>query len=220
MTDRTMRRVLAIPGSLRRDSFNRSLLGAAVPLAPSGMSINVYDRLGEVPVFNEDLEHPPPPGVQDLREAVARSHGIIIATPEYNQSVPGVVKNTIDWLSRSAGPDGLAGKPVAVTGVTTGPWGTRISQTMLRQMLTSTEAVVLPRPTVFLRDGASLFDGGGNLVDPETRERLRHFLRSFERWIRSVTEFENASETDRAVSGPEQGSDRHPRVGTRSDRTR
>lgn len=196
MSDR-ITRVLAIPGSLRKDSYNRSLLMASVALAPPGMSITVYESLQTVPLFNEDLEHPPPPGVARLREAVASSHGLLIATPEYNQSVPGVVKNMIDWLSRSDGSDGLAGKPVAVTGVTTGPWGTRISQTLLRQILTSTQAVVLPEPTVFLADAAKVFDTDRNLDDVSHR-RLHHLLVSFDRWISLVS---SEKSPDSASSG-------------------
>lgn len=179
--------VLAIPGSLRLGSFNRSLLEAAVDLAPPEMDLSVYESLDAVPVFNEDLEHPPPPGVSHLRNAVASSHGLLIATPEYNQSVPGVVKNMIDWLSRYNEPAGLAGKPVAVAGVTTGPWGTRISQSVLRQMLTSTQASVMPQPTLFLRDATTLFDEDRNLVDRETRLRVSQLLTSFESWIRLLT---------------------------------
>ena len=186
MTDRTTR-VLAIPGSLRRDSYNRSLIAAAAALIPPEMTLTVYQSLANIPVFNEDLEHPPPAGVARLREAVASSDGLLIATPEYNQSLPGVVKNLVDWLSRSDGPEGLTGKPVAVTGVTTGPWGTRLAQTQLRQVLTSTQALVLSQPALFLRDAATLFDQSRNLVHKPTSRRLHEFLVSFDAWIRLVS---------------------------------
>lgn len=208
MSDR-ITRVLAIPGSLRKDSYNRSLLMASVALAPPGMSITVYESLQTVPLFNEDLEDPPPPGVARLREAVASSHGLLIATPEYNQSVPGVVKNMIDWLSRSDGPDGLAGKPVAVTGVTTGPWGTRISQTLLRQMLTSTQAVVLPEPTVFVADATKVFDTDRNLDDVSSR-RLHHLLVSFDRWLSLMS---SKRSPDSASSGTSTNEGTHRNLG-------
>jgi chromate reductase len=179
-------RVLAIPGSLRRDSYNRSLLNAAVALAPTGMTIRVYDSLHTVPLFNEDEEHPAPAGVADLRRAAAASDGLLIATPEYNQSVPGVVKNMIDWLSRSEGSARLAGKPVAIVGVTTGPWGTRLAQTILRQMLASTRALVLPEPMLFLREAASLFNPDRTLRDDKAVSRLGALLASFEQWIELV----------------------------------
>lgn len=183
MTERIVN-VLAIPGSLRQGSYNRSLAEAATSLAPAGMSLTVYDSLDTVPVFNEDIEHPPPVGVAQLRKSVASSDGLLISTPEYNQSVPGVVKNMVDWLSRREGPEGLVRMPVAVTGVTPGPWGTRLAQTLLRQMLTSTQALVLPQPTPFLAEAETLFNSDGRLVDLETKQRLRGFLAAFDQWIR------------------------------------
>jgi chromate reductase len=186
MTDR-IARVLAISGSLRRESYNRSLVAAAASLTPPDMSFTVYESLDTIPVFNEDLENLPPPGVARLREAVASSDGLLIATPEYNQSMPGVVKNVVDWLSRTDGPEGLSGKPVAVTGVTSGPWGTRLAQTQLRQVLTSTQALVLSQPTLFLRDAATLFDQERKLVHKSTTRRLQEFLVSFDHWIRLVS---------------------------------
>jgi chromate reductase len=186
MTSR-ITRVLAIAGSLRRESFNRSVLEAAASLAPPHMSLTLYESLDTIPVFNEDWEDPPPVGVVRLRKAVASSDGLLIATPEYNQSLPGVVKNVIDWLSRSDGPEGLAGRPVAVTGITTGPWGTRLAQTQLRQVLTSTQALVLARPTLFLRDAATLFDDERNLVHKHTSRQLHEFLVAFDCWIRLVS---------------------------------
>jgi len=182
-------RILAIPGSLRRDSHNRVLLRAAAQLAPDGVTVTVYEGLESVPVFNEDLEgnDHEPRGVIDLRQALARSDGLLIATPEYNQSVPGVVKNTIDWLTRGGPGPGLAGHPVAVTGASTGPWGTRIAQTLLRQMLLSVEAYVMPHPTLFIPRVESLLDVNGDLADPETRHRLQALVAAFSVWISMVS---------------------------------
>ncbi|MDH3189654.1 MAG: NAD(P)H-dependent oxidoreductase [Acidimicrobiia bacterium] len=177
-------RILAIPGSLRKKSYNKSLLIEAAELAPEGVSISVFETLDEVPVFNEDVaDVKSPSGVVELRRALVQSDGLLIATPEYNQAVPGVVKNMIDWLSIGGPDEGLEGKPVAVTGVTTGPWGTRLAQTMLRQMLASTQAVLLPDPTLFLRNAESLFDGDGNLVDATTRQRVGELVSALASWI-------------------------------------
>lgn len=177
--------ILAIAGSLRKDSHNRAVLEAAARLAPPAATITVFDGLESVPVFNEDLEDAPddPPGVIQLRRAVAASDGLMISTPEYNQSIPGVVKNLIDWLSRGGSHEGLVGKPVAVTGATTGPWGTRISQTLLKQMLHSVQALVMPAPTLFIADVESLTDSEGRLVDTDTLGRLKEFVSSFVEWI-------------------------------------
>lgn len=177
--------ILAIPGSLRMTSYNKSLLHAASELAPDGVSVSVYEGLADVPLFNQDVaDIETPTGVTALRDALSRSDGVLIATPEYNQAVPGVLKNMIDWLSIGEPHEGLEGRPIAVTGVTTGPWGTRLAQTMLRQMLVSSQAIVLPQPSLYLRHAATLFDEAGNLTDNETRTRLAALVSAFGDWIR------------------------------------
>jgi chromate reductase len=176
-------RILGIAGSLRRDSHNRAMLRAAARLASEGVTVEIYDGLETVPVFNEDLEAEPPPSVVALRQALRRADGLLISTPEYNQSVPGGVKNMIDWLSRE---DDLPGLPVAVIGASTGPWGTRIAQTLLRQMLLSVQAAVMSDPTLFVPHVDSLLDDDGELVDPQTSRRLQGVVSTFADWIRLV----------------------------------
>ena len=177
--------VLALSGSIRASSLNRRLLEAAVEIAPAGMLLRI-GNLDSIPLFNEDREHAGAPGfdaVQRLRADVARADGVLIATPEYNQSVPGVLKNAIDWLSRASPDEVLAGKPVAVIGASTGRWGTRLAQAALRQVLYATESPVLPRPALYLRDATQLFDTHGRLVDAATRDSLAGVLRAFAVWI-------------------------------------
>lgn len=175
--------VLALSGSLRRDSHNRRLLNTARAHAGDALSISIYDDLSTVPVFNEDLEADGgPSGVRRLSAAVARADALLIATPEYNQGIPGVVKNFVDWLSRGE-PDPLAGKPVAILGATVGPWGTRLAQAGLRQALTACGALVMPTPQIYLRNAADAFDIDGDLIDERTRASLTSFLASFRRWI-------------------------------------
>lgn len=181
-------RILAIPGSLREQSYNKSLLQAAQDLAPSGATITVFDRLKDVPLFNADVaDRGTPPGVSVLRHALRNTDGVLIATPEYNQAVPGVVKNMIDWLSVGQPEEGLEGRPVAVTGITTGPWGTRIAQTMLRQMLVSVQANLLPQPNLYLRNAESLFDEAGILIDSNTKLRLGELVTALADWVRILT---------------------------------
>lgn len=176
--------ILAIPGSLRRNSYNKALLRAAAELAPPRMTIEVYDHLAEVPLLNEDVaDRGTPDGVAALRRAVAASDAILISTPEYNQAVPGVLKNVIDWLSLGEPHEGLEGRPVAVTGVTTGPWGTRLAQTMLRQILVSTQAVLMPQPFLYLREAKSLFDETGRLTDAKTYRRLSELVVALGDWV-------------------------------------
>ena len=177
-------RVLAIAGSLRRASFNRALLQAAVECAPAGMEIAIYENLASIPLFNEELEiGGGPDAVALLRRQVAAAEGLLIATPEYNQSIPGVLKNAIDWLSRPAPDEVLARKPVAVMGASAGRWGTRLAQGALRHVLNATESLVMASPALYVREAEKLFDAEGRLVDPATRESLRAVLTAFAKWI-------------------------------------
>lgn len=171
--------VLAIAGSLRGASLNRRLLEASAQCAPAGMTIDVYRDLAAIPVFSEDLE-PGPDAVRTLRRRVAEADGLLIATPEYNQSIPGGLKNALDWLSRD---DVLAGKPVAIIGASSGRWGTRLAQAAVRQVLAATESLAMPAPALYLREAGKLFDEHG-LADATTRESLAALLAAFARFIR------------------------------------
>lgn len=154
--------------------------------APGGLSIRVYDDLAAIPLFNEDQELAGgPAGVARLREEVARASGLLIATPEYNQSLPGVVKNLVDWLSRSE-PAVLTGKPVGIVGATPGPWGTRLAQAALRQTLAACGALVMPAPQVYLRHATDLFDESGHLIDSRADGDLKQFLEAFQGWVSEV----------------------------------
>lgn len=113
--------------------------------------------------------------------------GLLLATPEYNQSVPGVMKNVVDWLSRPDDAGALVDKPVAIVGATTGPWGTRYAQKELRHALTATGAIVMPQPMFFLPRAEDALDTSGSLIDPEAARRLALLLRSFRRWIDIVS---------------------------------
>jgi chromate reductase len=185
-----VRRVLCLPGSLRRHSWNRRLLHAAVAQAPASLQLELCDALAAVPLFDEDLESRDPAGpagVQALRAAVAAADGVVIATPEYNQAIPGVLKNALDWLSRES-PIGevLAGKPVAVLGASSGPWGTRLAQASVRQVLHTCGALVMPAPSLFVARAAERFDAQGWLTDTATLQSLQSFLLAFESWMERV----------------------------------
>lgn len=178
--------VLALAGSLRRGSYNRLLLEAATGCAPADTEIVIYDGLESVSLFDEDLESEAgggPDGVRRLRSMVAAADGLLISTPEYNQSPPGVLKNTIDWLSRPAPERVLDGKAVCVIGATVGPWGTRYAQAQLRHTLWATGSLVAPPPALFVREAASKFDAEGRLVDGPTREVLEEVLATFSLWM-------------------------------------
>lgn len=181
-------RILGLAGSLRRASWNRRLLESAATLAPAGATMEVYDALSTVPLFDEDLELATapdgPPGVHALRAAIAAADGLLIATPEYNHALPGVLKNALDWLSRDD--QLLAELPVAVLGASSGPWGTRLAQASLRQVLHTCGALVMPSPTLFVAHAADRFDTQGTLADAATRASLQRFMGAFAGWIERV----------------------------------
>lgn len=173
-------RVLTLAGSLRAGSYNKGLLDAAAQLAPQTLSLKRYDELAAIPLFNEDVEASGlPPGVQKLCQAIGAADGLLVATPEYNQSIPGMLKNVIDWLSRPSCKGVLQGKVVGIVGVTVGQWGTRFAQAALRHALFATESLVAPGAGLFLRDAARLFDSDNKLRDTGARDALTRYLAEF-----------------------------------------
>lgn len=171
--------LLGIAGSLRRDSLNKRLLDAARVRVPEATTLTLHDGLADVPVFDEDREAAgTDAAVARLRDAVARCDGLLIATPEYNQSIPGGLKNAIDWLSRFE-PPVFDGKPVAVMGASAGPWGTRLAQAALRQTLTACGALLMPAPQLYVRSAGDAFDASGALRDERVARELGALLRAF-----------------------------------------
>lgn len=152
-------------------------MNAIVGLAPEGVKITVLE-IGDLPHFNGDLEATPPATVVSAREAVKASDGVIFATPEYNRSFPGVLKNAIDWLSRPYGANTFAGKPVLVTGATGGAIGTALAQYHLKQVLLYLDAHILGQPELFV-GGADKKFTDGKLTDADTAEHLTEALALF-----------------------------------------
>jgi chromate reductase len=169
-------RVLGISGSLRRHSYNTKLLRAAEELLPPYVSLEIWERLKEIPPYDEDDDLPPgPPAVEALREAVAEADAMLFATPEYNSSVPGQLKNAIDWLSRPLATGPLRNKPVVVVGASAGAFGAVWSQAELRKVLGATGARVVDAD-VAVGHAPTKFDESGRLVDEELRDQLREAL--------------------------------------------
>ncbi len=173
--------LLGIPGSLRRASCNRGLLRAARELAPDGVTIDVFDP-GLLPLYNADLESDPPLVARDLRERVRAAGGILFATPEYNYSVSGVLKNVIDWGSQPRGQNVWDGKPAAIVGAANSVVGTARAQLHLRQSLVALNMRVW-NPELLVGGAPEKFDTEGNLTDAETRAALREYLAG---WIASL----------------------------------
>src|SRR5262245_7001802 len=179
-------RVLAIAGSLRRGSYNRGLVRAAEELAPASLAIESFD-LSAIPLYNGDVEREGfPPSVQELRERIRGADALLIATPEYNYSVPGVLKNAIDWASRPPAPP-FRDKPIAIVGATPGGFGTTRAQHHLRQSFVFLDARVLSRPEVLIPGAAEKFDAEGRLVDEKTRKLLGELLVALEAWTRRLS---------------------------------
>ena len=169
-------RILGISGSLRDGSYNTSLLRAALELLPPDVDLERWDGLKAVPPYDQDDDvQPAPAGVAALREAIARADAVLFATPEYNWSVPGVLKNAIDWASRPLASNPLRNKPVAVVGASTGAFGAVWSQAELRKVLSATGARVLEHE-VAVGHAPTRFDNEGHLVDGDLREQLREVV--------------------------------------------
>ena len=175
-------RILALAGSLRQGSYNRGLLRAAGELAPDWVKVQFFD-IGTLPFFNEDLEAPTDPEVvRQFKEAISRANAILIATPEYNGAVPGVLANAIDWASRPTGRSVLRNKPVAVLGRS----GSTNAQAALRGVLSRVGAIVVPDPQVLVPHASKLFDEQVNLRDEDTREEVRQLVEAVAHWCRRV----------------------------------
>jgi len=165
-------KVLAVSGSLRRDSYNTKLLRAAEELLPPDVELELYEGLKEVPPYDEDDDgHPAPRPVAVLREAIADADAILIATPEYNASIPGQLKNALDWVSRPVATNTLRNKPVAVVGASTGAFGAVWSQAELRKVLATIGARVV-EGDIAVGHAPTRFDEDGYLVDADLREQL------------------------------------------------
>jgi chromate reductase len=168
--------VLGIAGSLRAGSYNRALLRAAQELAPAGVEVTEFD-LRPIPLYDGDLEaEGDPEPVCALKDAISAADALLVVTPEYNHSIPGVLKNAIDWASRPALGSPLAGKPVAIAGASTGLSGTRRAQEHLRQALAFPQARVLDEPRLLVPEAFFKFDEDGRLGDPDTIEALGAIL--------------------------------------------
>jgi len=178
-------KILAVVGSLRTGSFNRQLASEAAKMLPQGVIMEIVDG-GNLPLFNEDLEYPPPEAVTRLREKVKSADGIWFFTPEYNHFFPGNLKNMIDWLSRPVSPtEGqvLQGKPAAISGASPGISGTGIAQDHLIVILSYLDMKIMNQPRLIIPNVLNQVDAGGKLVLKESLPYLQKIVNSFVRFI-------------------------------------
>ncbi len=177
--------ILGIAGSLRRDSYNRAALRAAERLVPEGVKIDVFDLAG-IPPYNQDEERNPPARVVDLKRRIRAADAILLVTPEYNYSIPGVLKNAIDWASRPYGDSAWDGKPVAVMGASVGSLGSARAQYHLRQVFVYLNMHPVNQPEVLISNAAERFDEQGNLKDAATKKLIRSLLENLTQWTQQL----------------------------------
>ena len=178
--------IVGLSGSLRRGSYNSALLRAAVQLAPPGCTIDIAS-IRDIPLYDGDLEaaHGAPPPVADLKERIAAADGLLLVSPEYNHSIPGVFKNAIDWLSRPPADIArvFADRPVGVIGATPGPMGTTFAQTAWLPVLHTLRTRPFFGKSLYVSGAGKLFDADGRLTDNDLRERLRTYVEAFAAFV-------------------------------------
>lgn len=181
MSDQASVHILGVSGSLRRGSFNTAALRAAQRLAPSGITIDVFD-LAPIPLYNEDVRSVGfPSPVEAFRSAIKAADALLICTPEYNYSVPGVLKNAIDWASRPP-EQPFDGKPIAIMGASISMLGSARAQYHLRQSFVYLNGLLLNRPEVMIAQALSRFDAAGELTDEKSRELIVGLLSGLQEW--------------------------------------
>ncbi len=178
----TAYQVAVLVGSLRKDSLNRKMAHALAGLAPATLKLGIVE-IGGLPLFDQDREADAPPAVRDFKERIAQADALLFVTPEYNRSVPGVLKNAIDVGSRPYGKSVWSGKPGAIVSVSPGAIGGFGANHHLRQSLVFLNVPAMSQPEAYLGGGAGFFDDKGVLINESTREFLVKFLQAYAQWI-------------------------------------
>jgi len=174
-------KVLAFAGSLRKASYNKALIRAAVEVAPPNILIEVFDLEG-IPIYNADLENTPQPRVTEFKNKIREADALLIASPEYNYSIPGVLKNAIDCASRPVIGNPLEGKPVAIMSASTGRFGGARAQYHLRQTFVFLNMHPINRPEVMLSDATHNVDEKGKVTNEQTRQLIKQLLEALAAW--------------------------------------
>ncbi len=178
--------IVGFAGSLRKASYNKMLLHAASELLPENAKLEILDLEG-LPLFNQDLESSMPEVVKWFKSKIREADALLIATPEYNSSIPGVLKNALDWASRPYGDNSLDGKPVAIMSASPGMLGGARAQTNLRQILSSLNAYVVNKPEVIVNFANEKFDADGNFRDVRAKVYIRQLLENLVRMVEALT---------------------------------
>lgn len=179
--------ILGISGSLRRQSYNTGALRAAAELMPEGATLDIFD-LGDIPVYNQDADQDMPASVVEFKRRIREADALIFATPEYNYSVPGILKNAIDWASRPYGDNSFEKKPAAVMGASISSFGTARAQYDLRKVLTCLDVYTINKPEVLIANAQERFDEQGKLTDETTRKFIRDMNETLVAWTRFLAQ--------------------------------
>ncbi|HEY9387533.1 MAG TPA: NAD(P)H-dependent oxidoreductase [Nitrososphaeraceae archaeon] len=185
-------KILGFAGSLRKGSYNRSLLRSATQLLPSDTALEIFD-LSDIPPYNQDHDDNIPPRIKEFKTKIRESDALLIATPEYNYSVPGVLKNAIDYASRPYGDNPFDDKPVAIMSASVGMIGGARAQYHLRQMLVFLNMHPVNVPEVIVTFASNKFDSEGNLLDENTKKYLTQLLRNLSNWTKRLKEKKTSS---------------------------
>ena len=173
--------IAVVVGSLRKESVNRQLAQALIELAPAELSLKLLDV--DLPLFNQDKENDPPESVQQFKAAIQAADGVVFVTPEYNRSIPGVLKNAIDVGSRPGGSNSFAGKLAAVIGTSPAARGTALAQQHLRNVLVGLDVLAMPQPEVSVQFQEGLIDAEGRIDNERTQKFLQRFVDAYSAWL-------------------------------------
>lgn len=174
--------IAVVTGSLRKESFNRQLADAIIKLAPAGFSFTQLE-IGDLPLYNQDDDEQPAESVKRLKAGIQKAQGLLFVTPEYNRSIPGVLKNALDHASRPYGQNAWAGKPGGVIGASIGAIGTAMAQQHLRNILAYLDVPVMGQPEAYIHAKEGLFDDKGN-IGPGSREFLQGWMDQYVKWVK------------------------------------
>lgn len=175
--------IAVVVGSLRSESWNRALAHAVISLAPADFSFE-FIEIGNLPLYNQDYDADFPEVARRFKQSIEAVDGLLFVTPEYNRSIPGVLKNALDWGSRPWGTNSWARKPGAMLGTSPGATGTALAQQHLRNVLAYLDVATLAQPEMFIRHDPARIDDQGRIVDEDTRKFLQHFVDRFAEWVR------------------------------------
>ncbi len=176
-----MAKIAVFVGSLQKDSLNKKLAKNLEEIAPAGTEFD-YISIGSLPLFNQDLEGDFPAEAKKAKEQVEAADGVLFVTPEYNRSIPGVLKNAIDWASRPWGSNSFDGKPVGIVGATIGPVGTAVAQSDLRHIAGYLNTKLMGQPELYLASAGNKFDETGRITS-DSHELLKTYIDAFSEWV-------------------------------------